>query len=86
MIIITAEQKEKYPTIWKHLTEYKLQKYLENLYNSVYKQIETKKYYAEKLQGIKRKYTSKEEVLDDIEEFLKRTPEIFANDMLMLNN
>ena len=51
MIIIEEYQKEQYPVIWKNITEYKLQKYLENLYDIISKRLETQRYYKIKFSG-----------------------------------
>lgn len=86
MIIIEEYQKEQYPNIWENLTEYKLQKYLENLYDSISKQLETQRYYKIKFSGIKLPSIKKEDVLNDMEKFLKESHKIFAYDMEFIND
>ena len=81
MIIIEEKDKNIYPTIWKNLTEYKLQKYLEDLYLSILEQFETQRYYKMKFSNIHLPSIKKEDVLNRMEKFLIDTPKIFAQDM-----
>ena len=81
MIIIEEQQKEQYPHIWKQLQYYGGQKYLESLYQSISRQLETQRYYKMKFGNIILPSIKKEEVLNRMEKFLIDTPKIFAQDM-----
>lgn len=86
MIIIEKKDSANYPTIWKHLNEYKLQTYLESLYDSISHQMEIKRYYQMKFQNIKLPNIKKEDVLNEMEKTLLEQPKIFAHDMHLFCN
>lgn len=80
MIIIEEQQKEQYPHIWKQLQYYGGQKYLESLYQSISRQLETQRYYKMKFGNIILPNIKKEDILNEIEKFLPKLPNIFVND------
>lgn len=76
---------EKFPNI-KRLLEAGNFEYIDSLRNTTRKQLGTKYYYREKFTGEKAPIITADEVNAEVESFLGRLPEVFANDMKMLCN
>ena len=76
---------EKFPNI-KRLFDGGNSEYIESLRNTTRKQLGTKYYYREKFTGEKAPIITADEVNAEVESFLARLPEVFANDMKMLYN
>lgn len=76
---------EKFPNI-KRLLDAGNYEYIESLRNTTRKQLGTKYYYREKFTGEKAPIITADEVNTEVESFLTRLPEVFANDMKMLYN
>ena len=76
---------EKFPNI-KRLLDAGNYEYIESLRNTTRKQLGTKYYYREKFTGEKTPIITADEVNAEVESFLARLPEVFANDMKMLYN
>jgi hypothetical protein len=76
---------EKYPNI-KRLIDAGNFEYINSLRNTVRKQLGTKYYYREKFTGEKTPIITADEVNAEVEAFLARLPEVFANDMAMIYN
>ena len=76
---------EKFPNI-KRLLDAGNSEYIESLRNTTRKQLGTKYYYREKFTGEKAPIITDDEVNAEVETFLARLPEVFANDMKIIYN
>jgi hypothetical protein len=76
---------EKFPNI-KRLIDAGNYEYIDSLRSTTRKQLGTKYYYREKFTGEKAPIITADEVNCEVESFLIKLPEVFANDMKMLYN
>lgn len=76
---------EKFPNI-KRLLDAGNYEYIDSLRNTTCKQLGTKYYYREKFTGEKAPIITADEVNAEVETFLARLPEVFANDMALIYN